>query len=243
MESSSYVALSSMNALRRQMDVVANNIANMNTTAFKGESMMFVEHLVRSRGAERLPGDRVAYVRDVATFRNLTEGGFEQTGNPLDLAVSGDGYFVVQTPAGDRYTRNGRFQLDANGQVVTQNGFPLQGEGGQTVTVPPGATKIDVTRDGVVVSEVGEAGKIRVVRFDNPQRLDQTGDNLYATADPPQNVERPKITQGMLERSNVHPILEMTRMIELQRAYDGVRGFIEKEDERMKTMIREMIRV
>jgi flagellar basal-body rod protein FlgF len=225
------------------MDVIANNIANMNTTAYKGERMMFVEHLVLSRGGERPQGERVAYVRDVATFRDLSEGGLEPTGNPLDLAISGEGYFVVQTPAGDRYTRNGRFQLDGGGQIVTQTGFPLLAENGQALAIPPGAEKIDITPDGVVVTESGQAGRVRVVRFDNQQRLDQLADGLYATADQPQDVERPKVAQGMLERSNVEPILEIARMIEVQRAYEGVRNFIEKEDERMRTLVREMIRV
>ena len=112
MENTSFIALSRQSALRRQMDVVANNVANMNTAGFKGERMMFVEHLVKSKGGEKILGDRLSYVRDISTMRDLSDGPLEKTGNPLDLAITGDGYFMVQTDVGNQYTRNGRFQLD-----------------------------------------------------------------------------------------------------------------------------------
>ena len=243
MESSLYVALSSQNALRRQMDVVANNIANMNTTAFKGENMMFVDHLVRSRGGERALGGTVSYVRDLASFRDASEGHEEPTGNPLDLAISGDGYFVVQTPGGDRYTRNGRFQRDSTGQIVTQEGYPVLSDGGQPITVSSTDTKIDIARDGTVVTETAQLGRLRVVRFQNDQQMQQLGGSLYATTQTPEDVQNRRVVQGMLESSNVHPIVELTRMIELQRTYEGVKNFIEKEDERIKNVIRELVRV
>jgi len=100
------------------MDIVAHNIANMNTAGFKGEDMMFVEHLVKSRGGEKLLGNKLAYARDISTLINFSEGPMEKTGNPLDLAITGDGFFVVRTPQGERYTRNGRFKLDEGGQLV-----------------------------------------------------------------------------------------------------------------------------
>ncbi|MSO93911.1 MAG: flagellar basal-body rod protein FlgF [Rhodospirillales bacterium] len=242
MESSLYVALSSQNALRRQMDVVANNIANMNTTAFKGENMMFVDHLVRSRGGERALGGTVSYVRDLASFRDIREGHLEPTGNTLDVAISGDGYFAVQTPAGERYTRNGRFQRDSNGQIVTQEGFPVLGDGGP-ITIPQSDTKIDIARDGTVVTETGQLGKFRVVRFQSDQQMQQIGGSLYATTQTPEDVQGRRVAQGMLESSNVQPIVELTRMIELQRTYEGVKNFVEKEDERIKNVIRELVRV
>ena len=243
MESSLYVALSSQNALRRQMDVVANNIANMNTTAFKGENMMFADHLVRSRGGERALGGTVSYVRDLASFRDASEGHEEPTGNPLDLAISGDGYFVVQTPGGDRYTRNGRFQRDSTGQIVTQEGYPVLSDGGQPITVSSTDTKIDIARDGTVVTETAQLGRLRVVRFQSDQQMQQLGGSLYATTQTPEDVQNRRVVQGMLESSNVHPIVELTRMIELQRTYEGVKNFIEKEDERIKNVIRELARV
>ena len=122
METTSLIALSSQSGLRRQIDIVANNIANMNTNGFKGERMMFVEHLVKSRGGAKLTGRKLSYVRDIATMTDQSIGPMQKTGNPLDLAVTNEGFFVVQTDKGERYTRNGRFQLDDGGQIVTQSG-------------------------------------------------------------------------------------------------------------------------
>ena len=119
------------------MDVVSNNIANMNTHGFKGERMMFVEHMVKSRGGGKLQGTKLAYVRDIATMTDTSTGQMEKTGNPLDLAITGEGFFVVQTPDGERYTRNGRFKLDDGGQIVTQTGDPLASTGGEPCFLSP----------------------------------------------------------------------------------------------------------
>jgi flagellar basal-body rod protein FlgF len=119
METTSLISLSRQAGLRRQMEVVANNIANMNTVGFKGEHMMFVDHMIRSRGGEKVYPQKIHFVRNIATFRNVQEGGITQTHNALDVAIAGRGFFVVQTPQGERYTRNGRFQLDQTGQLVT----------------------------------------------------------------------------------------------------------------------------
>ncbi len=109
METTTLIALSRQGGLRRQLDVVANNIANMNTTGFKGERMMFVEHLVKSQESGKLLGTKLSFARDIATMLDVSEGPMETTGNPLDLAITGEGYFVIQTENGERYTRNGRF--------------------------------------------------------------------------------------------------------------------------------------
>lgn len=222
------------------MDVVANNIANMNTNGFKGEKMMFVEHLVKSRGGEKVLGAKLSFVRDIATMVDMAEGPLERTGNPLDLAISADGFFVVQTDDGERYTRNGRFQLDDGGQLVNQNGEPLLSTGNQPFFLAPEDTEITISRDGTISTNNGDLGRIKLVRFENPQRLERSADGLFAAKEPPQDVESPEIQQGMLEGSNVQPIFEMAKMIDIHRSYDGVRKFIEREDERMRNMVREM---
>ena len=125
METTTLIALSRQGGLRRQLDIVANNIANTHTNGFKAERVMFVEHLVKSPGGQRLLGRKLAYVRDIATLVDFSEGPVEGTGNPLDLAITGEGFFVVQTEDGERYTRNGRFKLDDGGQLVNQNGESL----------------------------------------------------------------------------------------------------------------------
>lgn len=224
------------------MDVVAHNIANMNTAGFKGQDMMFVEHLVKSRGGEKLLGNKLAYARDISTLINFNEGPMEKTGNPLDLAITGDGFFVVRTPQGERYTRNGRLKLDEGGQLVNQSGQPVLSSAGQPFILAPEDTEITVSRDGTVSTNNGNLGKLKLVRFENPQQLKRSAGSLYASESPPIDVEQPSITQGTLEGSNVQPIFEMAKMIDIHRTYDSVRNFIEREDERMRNMIREMAR-
>lgn len=240
METTTLIALSRQGGLRRQMDIVANNIANMNTNGFKGERMMFVEHLVKSPGGQRLLGEKLSFVRDIATLLDFSEGPVEGTGNPLDLAITGEGFFVVQTEDGERYTRNGRFKLDDGGQLVNQNGEPLLSTGNQPFFLGPEDTEITISRDGTVATNNGEIGRIKLVNFENPQLLKRSAGGLFAAEEEPRDVESPEIIQGMLEGSNVQPIIEMAKMIEIQRTYDSVRNFIEREDERMRNMVKEM---
>ena len=239
METTSMIALSRQTGLRRQMEVIANNLANMNTTGFKGEKMMFTEHLARSRGGENALPQKLHFVRDIATARDLTDGEIVSTGNTLDVAIASAGYFVVQTPAGDRYTRNGRFQLDQTGRLVTQEGHAVLTDGGPIVLGQRDVT-VDISRDGTISTESGRLGKLRVVTFDNEMRLRQTGDTLFSATDTPRNVERPTVVQGAIEGSNVKPIVEITTMIEVQRSYESLSRFIDREDERIKNMMREM---
>lgn len=240
METTTLIALSRQSGLQRQLDIVANNIANMNTTGFKGEKMMFVEHLVKSRGGESLLGSKLSFVRDIATMTDFTEGPMEKTGNPLDLAISSEGFFVVQTEDGERYTRNGRFQLDDGGQLVNQNGEPVLSTGNQPFFLGPEDTEIAISRDGTVSTNNGDLGRLRLVQFDNPQQLKRSAGGLFSSEEPPRDVESPDIVQGMLEGANIQPIFEMARMIKIHRTYDGVRSLIDKEDQRIRQMIREM---
>ena len=243
METTTFIALSRQSALRRQMDVVANNIANMNTSGFKGERMMFVEHLVKSKGGENILGEKLSYVRDISTMRDLSEGPQEQTGNPLDLAINGDGYFIIQTDTGNRYTRNGRFKLDEGGQLVNQAGQPVLSDGGQPFFFAPGDGKPVIGPDGTVSTRNGQLGRIAIVNFQNQHQLRPGAGGLFATEAAPTPVERPRVQQGMLEGSTVQPGVEMSRLIEVQRTYEGVRNFLEKEDERMRRMIKDLAEV
>ena len=240
METTTLIALSRQGGLRRQLAIVANNIANMNTNGYKGERVMFVEHLVKSPGGQRLLGRKLAYVRDIATLVDFSEGPVEGTGNPLDLAITGEGFFVVQTEDGERYTRNGRFQLDDGGQIVTQSGNPLLSSGDQPFFLSPEDTEITIARDGTISTNNGELGKIKLVTFDNLQQLKRFAGGLFSSKEKPKEVENPDIAQGTLEGANVKPIFEMAKMIELSRKYDNIRNFIDREDERMRNMIKEM---
>ncbi|MBO6947012.1 MAG: flagellar basal-body rod protein FlgF [Rhodospirillales bacterium] len=242
MENTTYVALSRQATLRRQMDVVANNLANMSTHGYKSGQMMFVEHLTKSKGGDGLLTPKLAYVRDIATMTDTKPGAIETTGNPLDIAIQGDGFFVIQTPEGEHYTRNGRLQLDNTGQLVNQLGQPILADGGAPLIFAPEDTEIVISKDGTVSTNNGELGKLRVVRFDNDQKLERTSGAQFTTTEdnPPQNVDTPTVLQGAVEGSNVEPILEMANMISVHRAYDSVKSFIEREDERQRSMIRDM---
>ena len=242
MENTTYVALSRQATLRRQMDVVANNLANMSTHGYKSGQMMFVEHLTKSKGGESLLTPKLAYVRDIATMTDTKPGAIESTGNPLDVAIQGEGYFVVQTPEGEHYTRNGRLQLDNTGQLVNQLGQPVLADGGAPLIFAPEDTEIVISQDGTVSTNNGELDKLRVVRFDNDQLLERTSGAQFTTTEgnPAQDVDDPTVLQGAVEGSNVEPILEMANMITVHRAYDSVKSFIEREDERQRSMIRDM---
>ena len=237
MENTSIIALSRQSAIKRDMAVIANNIANMNTTGYKGQKVMFVEHLVRSRGGDKIGGEQHAYVRDIATARDFSDGAMEQTGNSLDLAINRDGYFAIGTPGGERYTSNGSFQLDQEGKLVTRDGDAVLSDQGEPFFFSPEDKDITIAMDGTISTENGDLGKIGVVTFQNNQELKAVAGGLFSSEQPPQAVEKTMVLQGMLEKSNVEPILEMTKMIAAHRSYQSIKDFISKEDERIKKMM------
>ncbi|TQV71275.1 flagellar basal-body rod protein FlgF [Denitrobaculum tricleocarpae] len=233
MENTGYIALSRQSVLRRQMDIIANNMANMTTPAFKGEDMMFVEHLKKTAN-----NDRVSLVQDLALLRNLNAGPMTKTDNPLDLAINGDGYFVVETPDGERYTRNGTFQLNQDGQIVTTQGDPVLGIDGNAITIPPNEPHISITRDGSISAGETLIGRIQIVGFENEQELEKQSNSLFARGEQePQVAEGAEVAQGMIEGSNVQGIVEMTKMITTVRSYSSTSKLVDQEHERQRRAI------
>lgn len=231
MENSLLIGLSRQVALRRELDVIANNIANLNTTGFKGESVLFEEYLMPVAEMDNFPrADRkLSYVQDWATVHDLKQGSVVQTGNPLDIALEGEGYFTIQTNEGEQYTRNGSFAIDLNGTLVTHEGRPVLGEGGP-IGFGPDDVDIAIAQDGTI-SVGGEIrDRIRVVEFDNPQALERKADNLFAGTGARAS-EQTRVVQGAVEKSNVHPVVELTRMIEVTRTYDVVSRMVRQGDE------------
>ena len=237
MESSILVTLSRQDALQRQLSVVANNMANMNTTAFKAERMMLVDHEVRVPAAGVRGEAAIAFVRDVGTVRDNADGEMIETGGELDVAIAGEGYLVVSTPLGERYTRDGHLRLDETGRLVTGHGLPVLTQNGAPVQFASQDARIVIARDGSISSEARELGRLRVVRFAHPEQMQSVAGGLITSDEAPEDVAAPAVLQGMLEGSNVQPISEMTRLIGVQRAYDQARALVDKEDERINKML------
>src|SRR5690606_2361304 len=237
MENALLIGLSRQSALRNQLNVVANNLANMNTAGFKSQRLLFEEYLMPDAEASHFRrGDRVlSYVVDYGASSDFSAGAVFITGNPLDVAIEGDGWFVVQAPEGEHYTRAGSFHLDSTGQLVTASGNPVLTEGGPVhFTVADGA--ITIAKDGTISTEQGEKGRLRVVDFDDPDALRRVGDNLFAGEDP-RPLADVRVLQGAVERSNVQGVVEITRMIEITRNYETVSKMISQGDELLRKAI------
>lgn len=238
MENALLIGLSKQMALQRQMDVVANNMANIETTGFKGEHLVFEEYIMPETqlGGVTGPSQQLSYVYDARLFREYTEGSFTPTGNPLDVAINGKGWFVVETENGERYTRNGHFKLNAGGDLVTTSGERVRGAGGP-ITFSAEDTKIVISKDGTISSSQGEKGQLRVVAFANENQLKKVGNNLFSSTEVPAAAEKYSIAQGTIERSNVKPVVEMTRMIEVTRSYTSTARLIQNISELQRRAI------
>lgn len=234
MENTALVALSQQMVLRRQMDVIANNIANASTIGFKSERMLFSEHF-RDIGG----GQQLAFVTDAAVVHDPSEGELTPTGNPLDVAIKGSGYFEVDTPDGIRYMRGGHLRVDADGVLVSAEGHPVLGQDGTPLLTFPGDTEITIKADGTVSSESGEIGQLAVVTFENRSMLRKFGAGMYEAPDSvvPIPAVDGKVIQGSIEESNVAPIIEMTRMISLLRSYQGAQRLADEQDKLMRRSI------
>ncbi|HZD25755.1 MAG TPA: flagellar hook-basal body complex protein, partial [Alphaproteobacteria bacterium] len=177
------------------------------------------------------------------TSRDLQQGEMRSTLNPLDMAISGDGYFTVQTPQGLRYTRNGHFKIDGQGYLVTASGLQVLDNTNQPIQLNPSDTKFDVGQDGTITGSQGPIGRLAMVSFQNEQNLVPVGNGLYRTDDPVQPAAKASVVQGMIESSNVEPIMEMTRMIEASRAYQSTQAVLSRDDDIRRQAINRLGRV
>jgi flagellar basal-body rod protein FlgF len=233
------VGLSQQMAGQRAMDVIANNLANVSTPAFKRESEMFEQYVTPVEATEGDPSStvNVSFVLDRGTMRDVGQGALQSTGNSLDFAISGPGYFVVQTPDGPRYTRNGHFTLDGQGQVATEEGYPVQSDGG-TITLQPQDGDLRLGPDGSLSTDLQVLGKLRIVNFADEQNLAKVGDSLFdANGQQPQPVALPVLHQGMIETSNVKPVLEIAQMIDVLRAYQATTALTQSGEDLLKQAI------
>jgi len=221
MDNSLYVGLSKQMVLQRQMDIIANNIANSDTSGFKVESLAEAED--PQAPAFTLGGPApVKFVMPNGVIRNFGQGALHRTDSPFDVALDGRGFFKVQTPQGERYTRDGRFRMDDTGKLVAANGSPVLDDGGGQISLNPERGPLTVSPDGTLSQGTERIGKLGVVDFPNLSTLEKVGDNLMQNTSnqTPTAATDVRLRQGMLEGSNVNPILEITRMIEVSRAYE-----------------------
>ena len=249
MENTLLIGLSRQVALERQLDVVANNVANVNTNGFKADQSLFEEYLMPVAHQDNFIGRdrRLSYVQDRATFHDFAQGPTQQTKNPLDVAIDGSAFLVVQTPGGERYTRDGSLHVNSTGQLVTAAGHPVMGANGPirmqqtdhdvaisadgTITVLEGAnTRIDSVR-----------GKLRLVKFNDPQKLLKEGANLYAANGMAPLVDTAaRVQQGFIEKSNVNSVVEMSRMIAVTRAYTQISSLLQQQSDLRRTAIEKL---
>jgi flagellar basal-body rod protein FlgG len=252
-----YIAATGMNAQQAQMDVISNNLANVSTTGFKGSRAVFqdlVYQTLRQPGANstqetELPsGAQVGTgVQQVATERLYTQGNLQQTGNSKDVAINGNGFFQVQMPDGTTaYTRDGSFQTNAQGQLVTASGYPVV----PAITIPNNATSMTIGTDGTVtITQAGAStnqtiGTIQLATFINPAGLESKGENLLAetASSGAPNVATPgvngagKLQQGYVEASNVNVVQELVNMIETQRAYEINSKAVQTSDQMLQNL-------
>ncbi|MBO6784837.1 MAG: flagellar basal-body rod protein FlgF [Alphaproteobacteria bacterium] len=239
MTTTAEVALSYQMALRNQLDVTANNIANMSTSGFQGSQPLFAEFLVEIDS----DGNEISYVEDSGTLRNTAPGPLNATGNQLDIGLQGEGYFVVESAGEFLYTRNGSFRLDDSGRLTTSGGNAVLDDRDNPIVVSPGETFISISRDGVVRTENGEIGRLRIVTFANQQDMELLGNSLLRTNQVPIDAAGTEVVQGMLEGSNVIAITEMTRMIDLLRSYQSANQLITSDEDRQEQAIDILTRI
>lgn len=224
MDNSAYIALSRQMAVFRDLDITANNIANVNTTGFQAERIIFDDHLV---DADIHAEDRLAFARDPISFRNTSGGRFTKTGNNFDLAISGPGYFSVDTPQGVRYTRAGNFSLNPEGLLVNANGHPVLGGDGANIVIPRTARNIIIGGDGHITADGEPSGQIGLFEFETPQAMTRVGNSLLETEEPPLAPADTRVSQGHLEASNVNAVTELTHLLQLQHSVGSTAKFIE----------------
>ncbi|AZR73851.1 flagellar basal-body rod protein FlgF [Anoxybacter fermentans] len=238
-----YTVARGMIAFKRENDVLANNLANVNTTGFKSEQVVYQSfpEILMSRldeSGEHFIGSKGTGSKVVETFTNFQQGHLQKTDNPLDLAIEGPGFFVVQTPWGIAYTRSGHFTLNQFGQLVTEDGYPVLGENGPIETF---GKPIAVGEDGIIEIDGVQSDRIRLVDFADLQQLEKVGKNLYRAGGGIRETRAEGLVrQGYLEGSNVNVILGMTQLITATRLYEVSQKMIQSQDETLSKAVNDV---
>lgn len=235
MQSSLYVALSGQVALQKRLDTIANNIANANTGGYRAEEVSFSTILSRAGATP------TAFATSGESYISRRTGDLTNTGNPLDIAVQGDGWLALRTPAGVAYTRDGRLHMDADGALVSVNNYPILDAGGAGVLLDPSAGPPTITQDGMIQQNGRRIGAIGLFSISSSAQLSRNDNSSILTdqpASPILDFSSNGVLQGMSEGSNVNPILEMTKMIAVSRAFEGAGNAIQSSETTMQDAIK-----
>lgn len=244
MENAAYIGLSRQMTLRRELDIAANNIANADTTGFKVEQLLLGTD-VGARATNHAIRGGASFVLDNGLGRDFAQGSLKQTSRPLDFAIEGEGaFFRVQEAGGEAYTRDGAFTLDPEGRLVTRAGLSVLGDGGEIV-LDPALGEVSVGADGAISQDGQAVGRLDVVRFEALGVLEKGGDGLYRNTSNAQPLPATdaQVRQGMLEASNVNPILEITNLIEISRSYERITRMIEQSTDLSRRSVERLGRV
>jgi flagellar basal-body rod protein FlgF len=251
MENALLVGLSRQMALTHELDIVANNIANMDTTGFKSDNAVFGEYLMPHASDQAFSGRdrRVAYVEDRSSWVDMSAGAVEHTGNPLDVALGDNAFLVVQNAQGQqRYTRNGALGINGAGQLVTGNGDQVLGDAGP-ITFQSTDHDVVISASGIITVREGNSpadsprGSLQLVTFDQPQRLQKDGGSDFTapngvTANPaPAGTH---VLQGAIEKSNVNGVAEMSRLIEITRSYTDIANILQQQSDQRRSALSQL---
>lgn len=242
MDNSLYIAISKQKALQQQMNLVANNIANMNTSGYRAQHVLF-EEVLRDQDSIADVNDPISLVHNYGQYDDTSAGAVNVTGNTLDVALQGPGFLGVLTEGGIEYTRAGNLSVNAQGELITASGFRVASQGGAPIIIPEGETQITIEKNGAISTPDGEVGSLMISEFDDYQLMTPQGNGLYKTEGQPRPATETTAIQGAIEGSNVNPIMEMTRMIEISRKYQSTQRFIQNEHDMRSDSIKKLARV
>jgi len=212
-------------ALFRDMEVTANNIANSNTTGYSAEQLLFTSYITKDINQGKT--NPMSFAHDISSYRNTENGPMKVTGNSLDFAIQGKGFFSVETPLGVRYTRAGNFQLDSEGTITTVEGYAVLDNSNKRITLPEDVSDIELGEKGALKVNGEDFATLGIYEFDNEQLLERLGNRLYKSEITPKTSDESRVLQGTLENANVEPIVQMTHMIDVSRSVGGTARFIE----------------
>jgi flagellar basal-body rod protein FlgF len=242
MDITTSLAASRLVAQQRALDITANNIANANTPGYRTERVQFSDWIDQQPNTASPPGGHtITYTQDRATYRESQPGTLTHTNNPFDLALTGDGYFTVNTKNGPRLTRDGRFTPMPDGTLADGSGNAVLDTTGKPIVIAPTDTQISIAGDGTITSENGEVGKIGIVRPTDPMKLQAEGATNFVSNTPTTPVTAPGIVQGAVEGSNVQPVLEVTRMMDDVRQFQFVTQLVQAEGDRQQQTIDKLL--